>query len=79
MEDQKSVENIQPNSELVGPGEFVSQDTLVAILKHGFNSDPDGKSCGRTKRTRHSLLCNNEVLSKFYITLDFNKILACQI
>jgi len=42
MEDQKSVENFQPNSELVGPGEFVSQDTLVAILKHGFNSDPDG-------------------------------------
>jgi len=28
--------------ELVGPGEFVSQDTLVAILQNGFNSDPDG-------------------------------------
>jgi len=39
---ESSFANFQPKSELVGPGEFVSQDTLVALLKHGFNSDPDG-------------------------------------
>ena len=33
---------LQQIGELVGPGEFVSQDTLVANLKKWFNSDPDG-------------------------------------
>ena len=73
----------------MGPGEFVSQDTLVAIL-NGTDL-PGTKVSVRSAKAEFWLrlyadiivrlcqnLCSNEALPKFYLTLDFNKILICQ-